>query len=165
MTNVSESSFRSVCCLLHESSFIFCISDLFDFCCKQFWGCGHINGTYIACLLMSQDLTEGTCKKLCPFICRVMGLVQLIIYEGGCWCCKEIWEVFFLHTSCEVPFCTFISFVNFKQAESECKKKKKNYHSFAAYFKDPFFLLIKGVLKRKMQGSKWVHASDRFLTF
>lgn len=84
MTNISETSFRSVCCLLHESSFIFCISDLFDFCCKQFWGCGHINGTYIACLLMSQDLTEGTCKKLCPFICRVMGLVQLIIYEGGC---------------------------------------------------------------------------------
>lgn len=61
-------------------------------------------------------------------------------------------EVFW-RTSCEVPFCTFISFANFKQAESEFKKKK-NYHSFAAYFKDPFFLLIKGVLKRKMQGSK-----------
>lgn len=129
MTNVSETSFRSVCCLLHESSFIFCISDLFDFCCKQFWGCGHINGTYIACLLMSQDLTEGTCKKLCPFICRVMGLVQLIIYEGGCCrgarrskACKG--EVFW-RTSCEVPFCTFISFANFKQAESELKKRKE----------------------------------------
>lgn len=41
-------------------------------------------------------------------------------------------EVFW-RTSCEVPFCTFISFANFKQAESEFKKKK-NYHSFAAYF-------------------------------
>lgn len=55
-------------------------------------------------------------------------------------------EVFW-RTSCEVPFCTFISFANFKQAESECKKK--NYHSVAAYFKGPFFfLLIKGVLKK-----------------
>lgn len=33
-------------------------------------------------------------------------------------------------------------------------KKKENYHSFAAYLKGPFFLLIKGVLKKKMQGSK-----------
>lgn len=28
-------------------------------------------------------------------------------------------------------------------------KKKENYHSFAAYLKGPFFLLIKGVLKKK----------------
>lgn len=146
MTNISETSFRSVCCLLHESSFIFCISDLFDTCCKQFWGCGHINGTYIACLLMSQDLTEGTCKKLCPFICRVMGLVQLIIYESGCWCCKEILRKVFWHTSCEVPFCTFISFTNFKQAESECKKELSLIYSI--FFKGTFFFINKGDAKK-----------------
>lgn len=57
-------------------------------------------------------------------------------------------EVFW-RTSCEVPFCTFISFANFKQAESELKKKKKNYHSFAAYFKGPFFFINKGGTKKK----------------
>lgn len=56
-------------------------------------------------------------------------------------------EVFW-RTSCEVPFCTFISFANFKQAESEFKKKK-NYHSFAAYFKGPFFFINKGSTKKK----------------
>lgn len=28
-------------------------------------------------------------------------------------------------------------------------KKKKNYHSFAAYFKGPFFFINKGALKKK----------------
>lgn len=71
--------------------------------------------------------------------------VGVAVVQGDLKPVKE--RFFFLHTSCEVPFCTFISFANFKQAESECKKK--NYHSVAAYFEGPFFfLLIKGVLKK-----------------
>lgn len=67
---------------------------------------------------------------------------------------KPVKERFFWCTSCEVPFCTFISFANFKQAESECKKKEKELSFICSIFlRVHFFLLIKGVLKKK-QGSK-----------
>lgn len=62
---------------------------------------------------------------------------------------KPVKERFFWCTSCEVPFCTFISFVNFKRAESECKKKKRIIIHLQHIFKGTFFLLIKGALKKK----------------
>lgn len=71
----------------------------------------------------------------------------MLVLQGDLKPVKE--RFFFLHTSCEVPFCTFISFANFKQAESEFKKKKRIIIHLQHIFKGTFFfLLIKGVLKK-----------------
>lgn len=57
---------------------------------------------------------------------------------------KPVKARFFWCTSCEVPFCTFISFVNFKQAESECKKKKELSFICSIFLRVHFFFINKG---------------------
>lgn len=62
---------------------------------------------------------------------------------------KPVKERFFWCTSCEVPFCTFISFANFKQAESEFKKKKRIIIHLQHILRVHFFFINKGALKKK----------------
>lgn len=71
----------------------------------------------------------------------------MLVLQGDLKPVKE--RFFFLHTSCEVPFCTFISFANFKQAESEFKKKKRIIIHLQHILRVHFFFINKGGTKKK----------------